>query len=77
MSSHIRWTEGMYLLDAFSCYCLGYCCFNLGANFGLMVSVNYKTYVKADLLDDHYLTMIGSVGAIACSLSRLLWGSIL
>ncbi len=50
---------------------------NKGANFGLMVSVNYRTYVKMTILDDKYLVIIGSVGAIACSLSRLLWGAIL
>jgi|JI6StandDraft_1071083.scaffolds.fasta_scaffold321691_1 MFS family permease len=42
-----------------------------------MISVNYKTYVKAEILNDEYLTLIGSFGAIACSLSRILWGSIL
>ena len=42
-----------------------------------MISGNYKTYVKAEILNDEYLTLIGSFGAIACSLSRILWGSIL
>lgn len=49
----------------------------LGANFGLMVSVNYKTFAKASINNDKYLTLIGGVGAIACGLSRFLWGSML
>lgn len=42
-----------------------------------MISVNYKTYMKADIMDDRYLTLVGAFGAIACSLSRLVWGIIL
>lgn len=38
-----------------------------------MVSVNYKTLVKANILDDNYLNLIGSTAAIACGLSRYLW----
>ena len=49
----------------------------LGANFGLMISVNYKTYVKNVLMDDRYLTFIGAFGAVACGFSRFFWGSIL
>jgi len=41
------------------------------------MSVNYRTYVKANIMDDKYLGLIGSIGAIACSMSRFLWGSIL
>ncbi len=67
----------MHLLDLVPDNRVGYLQSYIGANFGLMVSVNYKTYVKADILDDKYLTLIGSFGAIACSLSRIIWGSIL
>ena len=42
-----------------------------------MISVNYKTYMKGKILDDRYLTMIGAFGAVACSLSRYVWGMIL
>lgn len=39
-----------------------------------MISVNYKSYVKEKIADDKYLTLVGSFGAIACGLSRILWG---
>ena len=41
-----------------------------------MVSVNYKTYVKG-MMPDHFLTMVGAIGAIACGFSRFVWGCIL
>jgi len=49
----------------------------VGANFGLMISVNYKTYVKNIMSDDRYLTFVGAFGAVACSFSRFFWGFIL
>lgn len=33
--------------------------------------------MKTQFTDDRFLTWIGAFGAIACSLSRLLWGSVL
>jgi len=42
-----------------------------------MISVNYKTYMKVEYTDDRFLTIIGACGAIACSLSRLIWGNVL
>jgi hypothetical protein len=33
--------------------------------------------MKAEIMDDRYLTIVGACGAIACSLSRLIWGVIL
>ena len=42
-----------------------------------MISVNYKTYMKADIMDDRFLTIVGAFGAIGCCLSRLIWGIIL
>ena len=42
-----------------------------------MISVNYKTYMKVEFTDDRFLSIIGAFGAIACSISRLLWGSVL
>lgn len=33
--------------------------------------------MKAEIMDDRFLTIVGSCGAIACSLSRLIWGLIL
>ena len=41
-----------------------------------MVSVNYRTYVKGTM-SDHFLTMVGAIGAIACGFSRFIWGCIL
>jgi len=67
----------MHFLDDFHHHCFGYELNNLGSNFGLMVSVNYKTYYKTAIFDDSYLTMIGGLGAVACGLSRFFWGSIL
>jgi len=64
-------------LDYFFDNNFGYNLYYLGANFGLMISVNYKTYAKATILDDKYLTLIGGIGAVACGLSRFFWGSIL
>lgn len=66
-----------YLLVHLLYYRPRYFYFYEGANFGLMISVNYKTYVKAKITDDKYLTMIGYVGAIACGLSRIIWGAVL
>lgn len=62
-----------YLFSHYSRYKLNY----LGANFGLMISVNYRTYVKGKIMDDKYLGLIGSIGAIACGFSRFIWGSVL
>jgi hypothetical protein len=42
-----------------------------------MMSVNYRTFIKDKIMDDRYLTLVGSIGAIACSMSRFLWGSVL
>lgn len=77
MSENLRWSKIDDFLGHFLGDCVGYAFCYLGGNFGLMMSVNYKTYVKTKILDDRYLTLIGSIGAIACSLSRILWGSIL
>lgn len=77
MPSHLRWTERVHILDPVSRYHPRYFISDSGANFGLMISVNYKTYVKAEITNDQYLTLIGAIGALACSLSRILWGSIL
>ena len=74
MSSHLRRAQIVHLLVDLSYNRFGYFLFNVGSNFGLMVSVNYRTYVKDKISDDKYLTMIGSFGAIACGLSRILWG---
>lgn len=77
MSEDIRWTSFMYFLAYIRHNSLRYSFFNLGANFGQMISVNYKTYMKADIMDDRYLTIVGAFGALACSLSRLIWGIVL
>ena len=42
-----------------------------------MMSVNYRTFIKDKIMDDKYLTLMGSLGAISCSMSRFLWGSVL
>ena len=67
----------MCLLDFVNHHYFRYFNYYSGANFGLMVSVNYKTYVKNIIMDDRYLTFIGAFGAVACSFSRFFWGSIL
>jgi len=67
----------MCILDFIYCNCSRYIILYLGANFGLMISVNYKTLVKNIIMDDRYLTFIGAFGAVACSFSRFFWGSIL
>lgn len=77
MPTNLRWPQRIRFLDLVPDNRARYLLCYIGANFGLMVSVNYKTYVKAEILDDKYLTLIGSFGAIACSLSRIIWGSIL
>lgn len=77
MSKNFRWAKIVHLLDHFFCHHTRYFFIYSGANFGQMISVNYKTYMKATIMDDRYLTIVGFCGAIACSLSRLIWGLIL
>ncbi len=67
----------MHLLGALSDSRPWYYFLYVGANFGLMISVNYKTFVKAKILDDKFLTMVGSLGAVACGFSRFFWGRLL
>lgn len=40
-----------------------------GVNFNLLISCNYKNYVRMRY-DDRYLSFLGAFGAIACGLSR-------
>jgi len=49
----------------------------IGSNFGLMISLNYKSYAKGLIADDRFLTLVGAVGALACGFSRFLWGCFL
>lgn len=48
----------------------------VGSNFGLMVSCNYKTYVKLKM-SDRFLTIVGAVGSLACGMSRFLWAALM
>ncbi len=50
--------------------------FNIGVDFGLLMSCNYKTLVKYKM-DDKFLTITGAFGAFACGLSRFLWTTLL
>lgn len=38
-----------------------------------LVTGNYKTYVKKEIKDDQFLTMIGTAGAIGNGFSRFFW----
>lgn len=38
-----------------------------------LITGNYKTYVKEEIHDDKFLTLIGSIGAIGNGFSRFLW----
>lgn len=40
-----------------------------------MVNGNYKTFVKKDITDDKYLTLIGAIGAIGNGCTRFFWNS--
>lgn len=42
-----------------------------------MMSVNYRTYAKSKIMDDRYLGLMGGIGAVACGMSRFIWGSVL
>jgi hypothetical protein len=41
------------------------------------MSVNYRTYAKSKIMDDKYLGLMGGIGAVACGMSRFIWGSVL
>ena len=55
---------------------LGILYHNSAANFGLMVSCNYKTYVK-HVMNDKYLTLLGAIGSLLCGMSRFLWTALM
>lgn len=38
-----------------------------------LITGNYKTYVKEEITDDEFLTLIGSIGAIGNGCSRFFW----
>lgn len=50
--------------------------YNVGVDFGLLMSCNYKTFNKFRM-DDKYLTILGAFGAVATGLSRFLWSALL
>lgn len=49
---------------------------NIGVDFGLLMSCNYKSLAKFKM-DDKFLTIMGAFGALACGLSRFLWTNLL
>lgn len=51
--------------------------FNLGSNFGLLISGSYKSYGKKYIHDDKYLSLIGAVGSMGNGLSRIFWATML
>lgn len=38
-----------------------------------MLNSNYKTYVKTEITDDAYLTLIGTIGSIGNGCTRFFW----
>jgi len=38
-----------------------------------LINGNYKTYVKASINDDYFLTIVGAIGAVANGCSRFVW----
>lgn len=67
-----RLSSGLYSFVS----CLVMCLINLGVDFGLLMSCNYKTFNKYRM-DDKYLTILGAFGAVATGLSRFLWSALL
>lgn len=45
--------------------------------FGMFIAFNYKEYGLNFIKDDHYLTLVGSMGGIANGVSRIFWGTLL
>lgn len=52
-------------------------CVVLGSFGDLILNGNYKTYVKKQITDDEYLTLIGTIGAIANGCTRFFWNMLL
>ncbi|EGR29142.1 major facilitator superfamily protein, putative [Ichthyophthirius multifiliis] len=49
----------------------------LGTGFGILVNSNYKTIGKKVIVDDKFMTMVGSFSSLANGLSRLFWSSLI
>jgi hypothetical protein len=45
--------------------------------YGYYIMNSYKTYAAATIKDDAFLTIVGSVGALANGLLRIFWSSLL
>lgn len=42
----------------------------------MIANGNYKTYVKADINDDKFLTLVGMIGSFGNGGGRFIWGII-
>ena len=59
MKSRVFWVSvSIIILTATGCF---------------MINGNYKTYVKAKIKDDKFLTIVGVIGAVGNGFSRYLW----
>jgi len=47
------------------------------ASLGVLIAGNVKSYGSIKINDDNFLTIVGSLGSVANSLSRLFWGFML
>lgn len=76
MPASERWTQVAYLLGYLLLHIVQYVSPNLGVDFGLLMSCNYKVFAKHKM-DDKFLTILGAFGAFACGISRFLWSALL
>jgi len=42
---------------------------------GFYVAATYKNFGQTEISDDHFLTVVGSLGCLCSGLSRMLWGA--
>lgn len=77
MPTSERWSQITHILGNLSLHSFQYNhYYNIGVDFGLLMSCNYKSLAKFKM-DDKYLTIMGAFGALACGLSRFLWSALL
>ena len=48
----------------------------LSIGFGILISQNYKSIGKAVIVDDKFMTLVGSLGNVANGLSRPMWSTL-
>lgn len=47
---------------------------SLSASFGLFLAFNYKNFGFTSIKNDKFMSVIGSLGSLANSMSRFMWG---